>query len=131
MNSVIKEIVRIALREDIGAGDVTSESVIEVSTRGQVVIVAKQSGVLAGIHVATEVFRQLSADVILSDTLDDGSRLECADVLCRIDGPLRAILAGERVALNFLQRMSGIATMTRRFLDAVGGTSAQILDTRK
>jgi len=130
-NELVREIVRLALREDIGTGDVTSETVVESVSRARAVIVSKADGVLAGLPLVLEVFHQISPDVTVSDRLEEGARIGSGDILCRIEGPARAILGGERVALNFLQRMSGIATLTSRFVDAIAGTSARIVDTRK
>ncbi len=99
------------------------------SLRGR--IIAKQRGVVAGLSVANEVFRQLSDDVTFSANVDEGSQVDRGVVLADVSGNARALLTGERTALNFLGRMSGIATLTRQFVDAVAGTNATILDTRK
>ncbi|HSE33755.1 MAG TPA: carboxylating nicotinate-nucleotide diphosphorylase, partial [Pyrinomonadaceae bacterium] len=106
-------------------------SIVPVDARLRGNIVAKQSGVVAGLEVATMVFEQLSKDVTLTANVNDGSLAEVGMVLSHVDGSARALLTGERTALNFLGRMSGIATLTRQFVDAVAGTSAVILDTRK
>ena len=123
--------IRRALAEDIGAGDVTTNSIVpeNASLRGR--IVAKQTGVVAGLTVAQAVWRELNPGVGFTAKVDDGSRVESGTVLAEVAGPARALLTGERVALNFLGRMSGIATLTRQFVDAVVGTKAVILDTRK
>jgi len=127
----IREIVRSALAEDIGAGDVTSEWTLPsgMSVTGRVV--AKGSGIAAGLQVAAEVFASLDPTVEFAMRVEDGQEVSVGDLLSDVTGPARSILAGERVALNFLQRMSGIATLTRRYVDAVAGTRAAILDTRK
>ena len=123
--------IRRALAEDIGAGDVTTNSIVpeNASLRGR--IVAKQTGIVAGLTVAQAVWRELNPAVGFTAKVDDGSRVESRTVLAEVAGPARALLTGERVALNFLGRMSGIATLTRQFVDAVVGTKAVILDTRK
>lgn len=120
-----------ALEEDIGSGDVTTNSIVPAgaSLRGR--IVAKQDGVVAGLDVASEVFRALSNEIMFDAKVKDGSHVNKGDVLAEVNGEARALLTGERTALNFLGRMSGIATLTRQFVDAVAGTNATILDTRK
>lgn len=127
----ISHCIKRALEEDIGTGDVTTDSIVPptASLRGR--IVAKQQGVVAGLNVANEVFRELSSDVTFSANVSDGDRVERGVVLANVTGNARALLTGERTALNFLGRMSGIATLTRQFVDAVAGTNATILDTRK
>ena len=120
-----------ALEEDIGSGDVTTNSIVPAgaSLRGR--IIAKQDGVVAGLDVAREVFRALSNEIMFDAKVKDGSHVNKGDVLAEVNGEARALLTGERTALNFLGRMSGIATLTRQFVDAVAGTNATILDTRK
>lgn len=120
-----------ALEEDIGSGDVTTNSIVPAgaSLRGR--IVAKQDGVVAGLDVASEVFRALSNEIMFDAKVKDGSHVNKGDVLAEVNGEARALLTGERTALNFLGRMSGIATLTRQLVDAVAGTNATILDTRK
>jgi nicotinate-nucleotide pyrophosphorylase (carboxylating) len=127
----VEQSIRRALDEDIGAGDATTDSIIpaDASLRGQ--IVAKQSGVVAGLEVARRVFLQLSEQVNFEVKVEEGAQVEKRTVLVDLYGPARALLTGERTALNFLGRMSGIATLTREYMDAVKGTKAIILDTRK
>jgi len=127
----ISHLIKHAFDEDIGSGDVTTDSIVPAGAvlRGR--IVAKQHGVVAGLSVANEVFRQLSADVTFSANVEDGSQVDRGAVLADVSGNARALLTGERTALNFLGRMSGIATLTRQFANAVAGTNAIILDTRK
>ena len=131
MRATIFECIRRALDEDIFTGDVTTDSIVPVDARLSGNIVAKQSGVVAGLKVSKMVFQQLSADISLTANVSDGSFVESGMVLARVSGSARALLTGERTALNFLGRMSGIATLTRQFVDAVAGTKAVILDTRK
>ena len=123
--------IRRALEEDIRNGDVTTNSIVSenASLRGR--IIAKQNGVVAGLHVAEAVWRELDERVNFAAKIYDGSRVANKTVLAEVAGPARALLTGERTALNFLGRMSGIATLTREFVDAVTTTKAIILDTRK
>ena len=123
--------IKRALEEDIGAGDVTTDSIVPTgaSLRGR--IIAKQQGIVAGLEVANEVFRTLNPQIAFDARVEDGSRVTRGTVVAEVNGEARALLTGERTALNFLGRMSGIATLTRQFVDAVAGTSATILDTRK
>ena len=123
--------IRRALAEDIGSGDVTTDNIVPAnpSLRGR--IIAKQDGVVAGLGVAEAVWLELDERMKFTPHVFDGSRVENRDVLAEVAGPARALLTGERVALNFLGRMSGIATLTRQFVDAVAETRAIILDTRK
>lgn len=123
--------IRTALEEDIGTGDATTNSIVppDASLRGN--IVAKQAGVVAGLAVASAVFQLLDPAVNFTFAAKDGSTVANRTVVATVDGPARALLTGERTALNFLGRMSGIATLTRHFVDAVSGTGVQILDTRK
>ncbi len=120
-----------ALAEDIGAGDATSNSIIppDATVAGQ--IIAKQAGVIAGLSVARAAFQLLDQRISFRSCIGEGQEIKADSSLAEIDGPARAILTGERTALNFLGRMSGIATLTRQFVDAVRGTKAKILDTRK
>ena len=123
--------IRLALEEDIRTGDVTTNSIVSenASLRGR--IIAKQDGVVAGLQVAGAVWGELDERVSFASKIQDGSRVENRTVLAEVVGPARALLTGERTALNFLGRMSGIATLTRRFVEAIAGTHATILDTRK
>lgn len=128
---VVHEVVARALAEDRAAEDITTLATVGSELRGTARFVAKEAGVLSGMPVALEAFRQLDADVRLMEGLADGAAFERGDMIAVFEGPVRALLEGERTALNFIQRMSGSATMTRRFADAVAGTNAVILDTRK
>jgi len=127
----ILAVVQRALQEDIGAGDVTSNSIIPANATMNGRVIAKQSGVVAGLEIAREVFNSLDDSIQFDALVDDGQRIELNVELIRLGGYARPLLTGERVALNFLGRMSGIATLTRQFVDAVAGTKAIILDTRK
>jgi nicotinate-nucleotide pyrophosphorylase (carboxylating) len=120
-----------ALREDIGSGDVTTNSIVSSETSATARIIAKQDGVVSGLAICRAVFVLLSCDMRFHATLSDGADVVRGQTLLELSGPARAILTGERTALNFLSRMSGIATLTREFVDAIAGTNALILDTRK
>lgn len=123
--------IAIALQEDLGAGDWTTESLIPPEHTTHCAIIAQAEGVLCGVEVAQQVFGHLDPEIRFSDCLSDGAPLVSGTVVMRLEGNTRAILKGERTALNFLQHLSGIATLTKQFVDAVAGTGAQIVDTRK
>jgi nicotinate-nucleotide pyrophosphorylase (carboxylating) len=127
----ISQCIQRALEEDIGSGDATTESLVPAGATLRGRIVAKQDGIVAGLTVANEVFRTLNPRITFNAKVEDGSRVTKGVVLAELDGDARTLLTGERTALNFLGRMSGIATLTRQFVDAVAETSATILDTRK
>ena len=127
----VEAAVCLALAEDRAAEDVTTLAVVDASLRGRARFVAKEAGISAGFGVAAECFRQLDGSVTFTQLVAEGAAFAPGDVLAEAAGPVRALLQGERVALNFVQRMSGIATVTRAFVDAVAGTRAVILDTRK
>ncbi|MBC8030913.1 MAG: carboxylating nicotinate-nucleotide diphosphorylase [Pyrinomonadaceae bacterium] len=127
----INRYIRNAVAEDIGTGDVTTESIVPEEGKTSAQIVAKQRGVIAGLDVAAEVFTLLDEDLSFTPRVAEGSEVESGTVVAELFGSARALLTGERTALNFLGRMSGIATLTRQFVDMVNGTGAKILDTRK
>lgn len=123
--------IRHALAEDIGAGDVTTDSIVPAEGKATAQIVAKQRGIIAGLDVAAAVFVLLDEGLTFTSRVDEGSRVEAGTVVAELFGSARALLTAERTALNFLGRMSGIATLTRQFVDVIDGTRATILDTRK
>lgn len=123
--------IDLALREDIGSGDWTSHWTINARTRAQAEITAKASGTLAGIAPTLAVFTRVDPRVSCEAHVRDGDRVGPGDLIASLKGPGRAVLTAERVALNLLQHLSGIATLTRLFVDAVEGTGARVLDTRK
>ena len=129
--SEISHCIRRALEEDIGPGDVTTDAIVPANAILVGRIVAKQDGVVAGLAIAKGVLLTLSQNVAVLAQVQDGSTVKRGTELALIRGSARALLTGERTALNFLGRMSGIATLTRQFVDAVKGTNAVILDTRK
>ncbi|MEW5899874.1 MAG: carboxylating nicotinate-nucleotide diphosphorylase [Acidobacteriota bacterium] len=120
-----------ALEEDLPRGDVTSESLIPPESRSRAVFLAKEAGVLAGLEVARRVFEIIDPQTRFRRIFRDGQAFKRGDILAEVRGRSISLLKAERTALNFLQRMSGIATKTRRFVDAVAGTRTKILDTRK
>jgi len=124
--------VRIALQEDLGAsGDVTSAAVIDGTAHGEGALVAREPLVLAGLPVAREVFRQVDGTITVAERAADGQRLAAGDEVARVEGPLASVLAAERVALNFLQHLSGVATQAARFVAELGDSGVILLDTRK
>lgn len=127
----LKKIVQVALKEDIGKGDITSNSVIPLEMRGLGLIFAQEDGILAGLGVARMVFESIDEEIEFAPKMKDGDRIEKGMVVATVIGSARTCLTGERVALNFLQRLSGIATLTNKFVNAIVGTKAKILDTRK
>ena len=124
-------LIDLALAEDRGPGDWTTRWIVSARTKARAEIVAKQEGVVAGLSLASAVFLRLDPRVEFEAAVSDGDRIQPDQVICTIAGPARAILTGERTALNFLQRLSGVATATRRYVDAIAGTRTRILDTRK
>lgn len=127
----ILEAIRRALAEDIGGGDATSNSILPSAARMSGQIIAKQDGVIAGLDVAEAVCRAVDAGIAFRALAGEGDRVEDRQIVAALDGPARSLLTAERTALNFLGRMSGIASLTRQFVEAVADTQAVILDTRK
>jgi nicotinate-nucleotide pyrophosphorylase (carboxylating) len=132
-SAAVRDVVRRALAEDVGAGDVTTNATVLATQRARGVFLAKADFVLAGLDVALEAFRQVdaaAADLDVKQAKRDGDACRTGDVVAELVGPARTLLIGERTALNFLQRLSGIATRARQFVDAAGGRII-VLDTRK
>lgn len=127
----VKDLIDVALREDIGTGDVTTDSFVSKNVQATARIVARERAIVAGTETAAEVFRRVDHDLRVKVVRKDGSEVNAGDDVLEINGRGRSILKAERVALNFLQRLSGIATMTREFVDAAGNEQVKILDTRK
>jgi nicotinate-nucleotide pyrophosphorylase (carboxylating) len=125
-----REIVRRTLAEDLGWGDATTEAVVGRDQQARGVIIAKATCVMAGLDIACEAFRQLDPGVVITVNRNDGERCDVGEVVVAVRGSARALLTAERTALNFLQRLCGIATLTRRFVDLAGG-QLLVLDTRK
>src|SRR5262245_7179717 len=127
----VESVLAAALDEDLGRGDVTTRLTVPESLRAEALIRAKQAAVVAGLPLVPAIFRLAGGEVETTLEAHDGDRVAPGVVLCRLSGAARVILSGERVALNFLQQLSGVATVTRRFVDAVAGTGARVTDTRK
>jgi nicotinate-nucleotide pyrophosphorylase (carboxylating) len=124
-------IIENALEEDIGSRDLTTELLFPEDSRCNAIIQAKEEGIIAGLPIAKRVFRKLKNDIRWVENKRDGESIAKGDILVKINGSEKAVLAGERVALNFIQRLSGIATLTSKFVKAVEGLSVKITDTRK
>jgi nicotinate-nucleotide pyrophosphorylase (carboxylating) len=131
MELYVRKIIEQALSEDIGPGDVTSEATVPAEATSTAEMLAKQDLVLAGLDVSLEVFHYLDAAIQLTRFAQDGDRIKSGKVIARVSGSTRVLLAGERVALNLLQHMSGIATLTSKYVEQLKGLKAQALDTRK
>jgi len=126
-----RKLIELALAEDVGDGDITTNNIIPAGIRRKAKMVAKADGVVAGLPVAEMVFRKLDPNLIWNELTPDGSKVKTGDVMVEFEGSYRALLTGERTALNFLQRLSGIATMSAKYADAVKDFQTVILDTRK
>ena len=129
--ALIKSVIDYALKEDIGSGDITTNSLIPIDLQTKATMVAKSAGVIAGLDVAEYIFRTLNQDIHWKPFVKDGDKIAKGDLIVEISGSYRALLTGERLALNFLQRMSGIATMTATYIDVLSDYNTKILDTRK
>lgn len=129
-SDVVREIIRLALAEDVGRGDVTTQATVASDAIARADILQKQAGVLCGLPVVEAVFRMVDPSVTVTALAQEGTPGN-RRVVARIEGPARAILTGERTALNFLQRLSGVATASQRAAEAVAGTGAEVIDTRK
>ena len=131
MNQQIISAIKTALDEDIGSGDVTTLAIVPVDQQINGRFLAKANGIIAGLDIVAETFHQIDPSLTFSPNTTDGAPIKKGDIIATISGSAQSILQGERVALNFLQRMSGIASLTRQFVEVVDGTNAKILDTRK
>jgi nicotinate-nucleotide pyrophosphorylase (carboxylating) len=127
----LKPVIDFALNEDLGSGDITTNALIPVDLQAKATMVAKSSGVIAGLAVAEYVFKSLDKDIQWKTFFNDGGHVVKGDLILEVSGSYRALLSGERLALNFLQRMSGIATMTDNYKNQLAGSKVKILDTRK
>jgi nicotinate-nucleotide pyrophosphorylase (carboxylating) len=126
-----EKLIGLALEEDIGPGDVTTNALIDPDRATTGIIFAKEPLILAGLHVAEQVFTNLDPGMSFDTTFQDGDRVENRDEILTVRGNCRAVLTGERTALNFLQRLSGISTLTRQYVDQVAGSKVRLTDTRK
>jgi nicotinate-nucleotide pyrophosphorylase (carboxylating) len=127
----VRYLIQASIEEDLGRGDVTTEATIAAHAISRARLIPKQELVLAGMNVFTEVYAAVDNAVHIKSSRKDGDLLVAGTVIAELEGPARSLLAGERVALNFLQRLCGIATLTRRYIDAVSGYDVEIVDTRK
>jgi nicotinate-nucleotide pyrophosphorylase (carboxylating) len=127
----IRHLIEWSLSEDIGKGDLTSEALIAQDLKAQGIIVAKEEGVIAGLEIAKMVFHQLDPNLVFESSFKDGNRVMRKEEVATLKGSVRSILSGERTALNFLQRLSGIATLVSKYVEKIKDTEAKILDTRK
>lgn len=127
----IEELIVRGLKEDVNTGDLTTNLLIPASKHTTAVMTAKADGIIAGLAVAELVFKKLDPQIRFKAEVSDGDKVKKSDLICSIEGAYRALLTGERLALNFLQRMSGIATETSKYVEAVKGYQTKILDTRK
>ncbi len=130
-NILIDKIIEQALLEDIGTGDITTDSIIPNNLKTRGIIKTKEEGVIAGLGIANLVFKKLDSNITFQENIEDGTKVSQNKILAEITGPARIMLKGERVALNFLQRMSGIATTTAKFYEEIKGFPVRIVDTRK
>ena len=125
------QLIELALEEDLGRGDVTSSTIFDEAATAEGRIMAKESLVVSGLDLGREVFRRIDPRLRFEPTVSDGARVERGDTVVVVGGPTRALLGAERTALNFLQRLSGVATLTRRYVELCAGTRARVCDTRK
>lgn len=131
MNHTVRKLIELALAEDIGAGDITTDYLIEESAEGTAYIVAKEPLVLAGLTIVKMVFHEIDSGIKFISEFNDGDEAMQGDIVLKMSGNLRALLKGERTALNFLQRLSGIATNVRTYVIEMQGTKTRLVDTRK
>ncbi len=131
MDDITRRLVKRALDEDIGSGDATSLALVPASAMAHAAIVARERLTVAGLTLAEMCFSEVDNTVKLKRMAEDGEPLESGSIILQLDGPAQSILSGERTALNFLQRLSGIATITAHYKEAIEGTGAQLMDTRK
>lgn len=129
--NLLERVVEAALAEDVGSGDVTTDATVDADAVGAALLVTRAPGVVSGLAAAEAVFRALDPEIAFEPLVEEGAVLAAPAAVARVQGSLRAILTGERTALNLLARLSGIATLTRRYVDGVEGTGVAILDTRK
>ena len=127
----IEHLIKIALQEDIGSGDITTENLVDKDLRGIGIIIAKEPIVIAGLDVAKRVFEQLDPEIHFSPLCKDGDNIKNGEIVLEVKGKLCSLLVGERTALNFLQRLSGIATCVRSYVNILGDKKVRLVDTRK
>lgn len=126
-----EEFIRTAIQEDLGDGDHTSLATIDANKKGSAGLLVKENGIICGINLANSIFKIVDADIAFICNVEDGKKVQASDVVFRVEGKIQSILKAERLVLNCMQRMSGIATTTNKYIQAVSGTSVKIMDTRK
>lgn len=131
MESIVDRLIDLAIEEDLGRGDITTDAIVPADMRGEAVIEAKEDIVAAGLKAAEKVFLRIDSSLDFEPVIEDGDRVEEYGLIARVNGSIASMLKAERTALNFLQRLSGIATFTNLFAKAIHGTKTKILDTRK
>ena len=131
MTQFLNQLIDMALAEDIGAGDITTDYLVPCDSHGQGIIVAKEDIVLAGLDIAKMVFQRLDPKINIQSAYEDGAEIACGETVLSLEGRLRALLTAERPALNFLQRLSGIATQVRTYVKALKNSRVKLVDTRK
>lgn len=131
MKSLIDELIRLAFLEDIGDGDHTSLSSIPADAQGKVQLIIKENGVLAGVEIAERIFHTFDKDLVITTFIQDGTEVKVGDIAFTVEGKVLSLLQTERLVLNVMQRMSGIATVTRKYVKELEGTGTRVLDTRK
>ena len=129
--SPIDKIIDIALEEDLGPGDITTEALVDLSVKGEARLIAKEEIILAGIEVFSRVFSRLDPEIVVETKYRDGEAVSNGEDIGIVKGSMRGILSGERTALNFLQRLSGIATLTRKYVERTDSSNVRVIDTRK
>lgn len=127
----VDSLLNLAFAEDIGVGDITTESTVSSSIKGIGSIIAKSSGIIAGLPVAEQTFKKSDSELFFHTYVEDGDKVNVGDNIAEVEGSAKSILIGERIALNFLQRLSGVATLTSKFVAAVANYDVKIVDTRK
>ncbi len=130
-DNIFEDVINTALKEDFGNGDLTTDLIIPSSLNAKAFLQSKAEGIIAGLKVAESVFKKLDPEIKWRQLVNDGDKIKRGDVLVKFEGTYKAILTGERTGLNFLQRMSAIATAASKFVEAVSGTKVKILDSRK
>lgn len=130
-DELIERIIKLAIEEDLSTGDITTLSLIPTNSKAIATLKAKSAGVVSGLQIAKRVFEHFDSQVVFKSYLKDGSTVKSGEIIAHVEGAYGALLSAERTALNFLQRMSGIATNTARYVEKLKGSNAQLLDTRK
>lgn len=131
INELIDQFIDISIREDIGDGDHSSQSCIPSAAEGKMYLLVKEEGILAGVEVAKKIFHKIDADISLDIHINDGAKVQVGDIVMHVRGKVWSLLQAERLVLNVMQRMSGIATRTAEYVTRLEGTNTRVLDTRK